>query len=151
MNFYTISHCAGGERVPSVLRTDVEASIEAVTSKPEAGGAKKIRDDFLTALKSHGWSDEFLVSKASDMTITALKNDVGLCLQTGNMARMYADLIKLQTLYLDGAIGSAIIVVPSQPVAALLGSNIAQASRLERELKIFEKAYNVPTLVYALE
>jgi hypothetical protein len=64
---------------------------------------------------------------------------------------MYADLIKLQTLYLNNAIKSAVIVVPSEPVAKKLGSNIAQSKRLERELDIFKKAYHVPTLIYALE
>ena len=85
------------------------------------------------------------------MTITSMKDEVGLCLQTGNMARMYADLIKLQTLYLDNAIKAAAIIVPSNPIAKLLGSNIAEAKRLERELKIFKKAYHVPTLVFGLE
>jgi len=42
-------------------------------------------------------------------------------------------------------------VVPSQEVAKVIGKNIAQAKRLERELEIFKKAYHVPTLVYALE
>jgi hypothetical protein len=85
------------------------------------------------------------------MTITSMKGEVGLCLQTGNMARMYADLMKLQALYLDNAIKAAAIVLPSQPIALLLGSNVAQAKRLERELEIFRKAYYVPTMVFALE
>jgi len=91
------------------------------------------------------------VAQGSDITITSMKSEVGLCLQTGNMARMYADLIKLQTLYLNNAIKSAVIVVPSEPVAKILGSNIAQAKRLARELDIFKKAYYVPTLIFALE
>lgn len=74
-----------------------------------------------------------------------------MCLQTGNFARVYADIIKLQTLYFDNAIGSAIIVVPSYEAAKLIGKNIAQSKRLERELEIFKKAYHVPTLIYALE
>ncbi len=85
------------------------------------------------------------------MTITSRKDNVGLCLQTGNVARMYADIIKLQVLYFDSGISSAAIVVPSQEVAKIIGKNIAQAKRLERELEIFKKAYHVPTLVYALE
>ena len=67
------------------------------------------------------------------------------------MARLYADMIKLQTLYLNNAIKSAVMVVPSAPVAKLLGSNVAQAKRLERELEIFKKAYHVPTLIFSLE
>lgn len=64
---------------------------------------------------------------------------------------MYADLIKLQTMYLDDAISAAIIILPSQPLALTLGDNIAQAGRLERELEIFRKAYHVPTVLAELQ
>jgi hypothetical protein len=145
------SHCAGAQVVPSHLKDEVAQSIKSVVIKPARGAAPRIRDAILGNLKASGWSGKFPVAKGSDITITAVREDVGLCLQTGNMARMYADLIKLQTLYLDNAIRAAVLVVPSEPVALLLGSNIAQAKRLERELSIFKKAYHVPTLIYALE
>jgi hypothetical protein len=145
------SHCAGAERVPTRLRDEVAAVIEAVDVRAEKGAAPRIRDAFLTNLKAEGWSGEVPVARGSDMTITSMKDGVGLCLQTGNMARMYADLVKLQTLYLDNAITSAIIVLPSQPLALQIGDNIAQAARLERELEIFRKAYHVPTLLMCLE
>lgn len=151
MNCTIHSHCAGSQAIPKVIQKEIEAAIKSVGVKPAPRAAPKIRDAFLAHLKSSGWSSEFAVSMDSDMTITSMKDNVGLCMQTGNMARMYADLIKLQTLYLDNAITSAAIVVPSQPVAALLGDNIAQATRLGRELAIFRKAYHVPTLIFALE
>jgi len=145
------SHCAGDKEIPSYLQQEITAAIAAVTVKPARGAAAKLRDAFLADLKTSGWSSEVDVSRDSGITITSIKDEIGLCLQTGNMARMYADLIKLQTLYLDNAIKAAAIIVPSQPVALLLGSNVAQAKRLERELDIFKKAYHVPTLVFALE
>lgn len=145
------SHCAGDASVPGYVQSELEQVIETVSVKPCIGAATKIRDAILTGLKSFGWSGKVPVAKGSDITITSIRDEVGLCLQTGNMARMYADLIKLQTLYLDNAIKSAIIIVPSEPLALQLGSNIAQAKRLERELEIFKKAYHVPTLVFALE
>lgn len=145
------SHCAGDKEIPAHLQKEIVAAIAALTVKPARGGARRLREVFLANLKGAGWSSEVDVSKDSGMTITSMKDEVGLCLQTGNMARIYADLIKLQTLYLDDAIKAAAIVVPSQPVAMLLGSNVAQATRLERELEIFKKAYHVPTLVFALE
>lgn len=151
MNCTLYSHCAGGQAIPKVIQKEIEASIKAITVKPAPRAAPNIRDAFLAHLKSSGWSSEVAVSMDSDMTITSMKDSVGLCMQTGNMARMYADLIKLQTMYLDNAIKSAAIIVPSQPMAALLGDNIAQATRLERELAIFRKAYHVPTLIFALQ
>ncbi|MBE2180190.1 MAG: hypothetical protein IAE97_06930 [Chthoniobacterales bacterium] len=151
MNCVLHSHCAGDKAIPKSTQKEIEAAIKAITVKPAPKAAPKIRDAFLAHLKSSGWSGEVAVSMDSDMTITSMKDNVGLCMQTGNMARMYADMIKLQTMYLDNAIKSAAIVVPSQPMAALLGDNIAQSTRLERELAIFRKAYHVPTLIFALE
>lgn len=145
------SHCGGDKILPATLQKEIDTAIAAVKVKPAVGAAAKMRDSFLGSLKGSGWSSEVSVSRDSDMTITSLKNGVGLCLQTGNMARIYADLMKLQAMYLDNSIKSAAIVLPSHPVAKLLGSNIAQAKRLERELEIFKKAYHVPTLVFALE
>lgn len=149
------SHCAGDATVPKHIQADIAQAIQSVVVKlglgTKIGGATKIRDALISNLKASGWSGKFSVAKGSDITITSMRDEVGLCLQTGNMARMYADLIKLQTLYLDNVIRSAVIIVPSEPVALLLGSNIAQAKRLERELDIFKKAYHVPTLVFALE
>lgn len=145
------SHCAGLDSVPDYIQTEIGNAINAVAIKSGLGTATKIRNTIIANLKVAGWSGTIPVAKGSDITITSLRDDIGLCLQTGNMARMYADLIKLQTLYLDNAIKAAVVVVPSEPVALSLGSNIVQAKRLERELKIFKKAYYVPTLVFALE
>jgi hypothetical protein len=151
VNFSTYSHCAGSSILPEGPRREIASAIEAISVVPGHGAAPKIRDSFLASLRAYGWSGEVPVSRHSDITITSLKNEVGLCLQTGNMARIYADLIKLQSMYLDNSIKAAAIVVPSYPVAVRLGSNIVQAQRLERELEIFKKAYHVPSLVFALE
>lgn len=151
MRYYTFSHCDGDKCIPANHQDDITKAISSVSAKVERGAATIIRGQILSKLKILGWSGEVKLASDSDMTVTSTKSDVGLCLQTGNMSRMYADLIKLQTMYLDNQINAAIILVPSQEVAKLLGSNIAQAKRLERELAIFRKAYHVPTLVYALE
>ena len=151
MKFSLHSHCSGDAAVPAALRKEVESAITAIPLRPSLGAAPKLRDAFLAHLKTSGWSSELAVAQGSDITITSVKNEIGLCLQTGNMARIYADLIKLQTLYLNNAIKAAVIVVPSEPAAKLLGSNIAQDRRLIRELDIFKKAYHVPTVIFALE
>lgn len=151
MKHYTFSHCDGEKSVPAIHKKDIVAAIAAVSAKPGPGAATTIRSQIISKLKALGWSGEIKLAADSDMTVTSTKSDIGLCLQTGNMSRMYADLIKLQTMYLDNQIKAAAIIVPSQEAAKLLGSNIAQAKRLEKELAIFKKAYHVPTIIYALE
>lgn len=151
MRYSIYSHCAGAERVPGDIQARIVAAIEAVEAKRERGAVRTIRAQLVQGVRERGWSGEVPVARGSDMTITSMQSGIGLCVQTGNMARVYADLIKLQTLYLDDAITAAVLILPSQPLALALGDNIAQASRLERELEIFRKAYHVPTLLYALE
>jgi len=151
MQYKTYSHCAGLEEVSPALRQEIITAINAIVVQPAKGAAPQVRVEFLDSIKESGWSDEVPVAESSDITITSIKNGVGLCLQTGNMSRMYADLVKLQTLYLNNSIKAAVYVLPSNPVAKQLGDNIAEATRLERELKIFKKAYHVPTVVFSLE
>ncbi len=151
MKYYTFGHCDGEKCIPARCKHDITTSITAVTVGAARGAASKIRSQLINELKVRGWSGEMKLAVDSDMTITSTKNDIGLCLQTGNMSRIYADLIKLQTMYFDNQIKAAMIIVPSQEAAKLLGSNIVQAKRLERELAIFRKAYHVPTIIYALE
>lgn len=151
MKHNNYSHLGGSDAVPSDVQKEVEMAISGVTVKPARGAAEKIRVEFIRGISAHGWTGEMPVAQESKISVTSTKNDVGLCLQTGNMSRIYADLLKLQTMYLKSAIKAAVIVVPSDPVAKKLGSNIANAKRLERELPIFSRAYSVPTLVYSLE
>lgn len=151
MKHTVYSHCAGDEHLPTILKQELGAAINSITVRPSRGAGKKIRDAITLKLREAGWTGEVAVSKGSNITITSVKDDVGLCLQTGNMGRLYADLMKLQTLYLNDSIKSAAIILPSKPVAKIIGDNIAEASRLERELEIFAKAYRVPTLVFAME
>ncbi len=151
MNFLVHSHCAGDQMFPSDLRKEIENAITVIDVFLKNGVATQIRNQFLTSLRIEGWAGELVLSPDSQITITSAKNDVGLCMQTGNMARMYADLLKLQTLYLNGSIKAAAFVLPSSPVASKLGSNIANATRLERELEIYKKVFYIPTLIFSLE
>lgn len=151
MKYLVHSHCDGNKNFSNPLKREIQKAIEGIDVFIKNGAARKIRDEFLAALVVAGWSGELVLSPDSNITITSSKSDVGLCLQTGNMARMYADLLKLQALYLNGSISCGALVLPSAPLAAKLGSNIANAARLERELEIFKKVYSLPTLVFSLE
>ena len=151
MKHVTYDHLSGAKKIPSAIRSEIEQAITAISVKPAAGAASKIRAAFLNGIGESGWPGEVPVCKDTNITVTSVKSDVGLCFQTGNVARIYADMLKLQTMYINSAIKSAVIVVPSYPVAKKLGSNIANSRRLENELRVFSLAYSVPTLVYSLE
>jgi hypothetical protein len=98
-----------------------------------------------------GWSEEAKLDPGSSITITSVLGSTGLCLQTGNMARVYADLLKLQLLFHRKKICGAILLVFAKQTATELGENIANFERLTKELKIFKEIITVPAIVFGLE
>lgn len=145
------SHRHGEQEVAPELRDDIKDAVEACPVKISRGNAGRLRDDIMERLLERGWSLEVMLDPASKISITSVKDRTGLCLQTGNMGRMYADLIKLQTLYLRESVRAGIMVVCGHEEARVLGDNLANSDRLLRELPIFERTITVPLMIASVE
>lgn len=97
----------------------------------------------------HGWADKIRVGN-SGLTINFLKEKVGICVQLGNVARTYADILKLAQLGKKNVIDIGVIVVPHKIESRLLGKNYARYDRLSAELAHFQDIINLPILVIGL-
>ncbi len=132
--------------IPSRQIKEIESSLKQIKIKKGAS-SKEIRVSILKSLTLLGWSEPVRISKNSKINVTSMKDQTALCLQTGNMGRFYADLLKLQKLFLDKKIKSAIYIIPDKLEAKKIGSNVANFERLCEELTIFQKIITVPMLV----
>lgn len=112
--------------------------------------SKDFRDTLLKSLGTFGWSNRVRIDQRSKINITSVLNDVGLCLQTGNMSRFYADLLKLETIYRKEIIQGAIYILPDKDWAKKLGANRANFERLVEELKIFEATVTIPIMIFGI-
>lgn len=144
-------HLAGPDFPMDELQHSVLDCINNVELNLEDAKAPKIRNTLLRELKSTGWSSEVRLSSSSGITITSMRQEIGLCLQTGNVSRIYADLLKVQYLFVHKRIRAAVIIVFKNRVAKEIGSNMANYERLVEELQIFKNVITVPTLVIGLE
>ena len=81
MNYFLHSHCDGEKVVPDILVNEITSAISAINVDSTQKIASQIRLSFLDQLKCYGWSSEVSVSNSSDITITSLKNYVGLLLK----------------------------------------------------------------------
>src|SRR5690349_6000177 len=115
--------------------------------KVRKGIAKTIRKELTTKLMEKAWPIKVRIDTNSRITITSLKENVGLCLQMGNMGRIYADLLKLQTTFLQNKIAAGIIILSVRRLAVKMGQNIANFERLVGELSIFSKTITMPLLI----
>lgn len=139
---------SGQQIVPDNARDSVIESIEEIGYTIERNDIRGFNKELLIKLRARGWSASYPLSVYSKISITSVFDTIGLCIQTGNVARSYADMLKLQALYTDGKISAGILVLPIKECADNFGSNIASYERFLRELSfVFSKVITVPLLV----
>lgn len=124
--------------------------LDTLEPKIEKGRARELREEVFAIFLRTGWSSRIRLNTHSQITITAVHSNVGLCLQTGNISRIYADLLKLEYLYRKDSIQRAGYIVPTRTVSRSLGSNLAYFERLVDELAMFDEIVTVPMIVVGL-
>jgi hypothetical protein len=112
----------------------------------------EIRNRIRRELTAEGWSEEILIApNFAGATIFSQKQDLAIQLQTGNISRVFYDLLKLQYLFVRGKIEAAALAVPTRAGALCLGSNIANFERLCSELHLYDRIITIPILVIGFE
>lgn len=129
----------------------LKAAISSVKISISKGSSKDLRVIIEDCLAELGWSQKVEITQSARINITSVKGKSGLCLQTGNMSRFYADLIKLEYLYKKGKIANAIYILPSKECALKLGSNLVNFDRFVSELQIFQNVITIPLSVIGLK
>lgn len=109
----------------------------------------KIKHSVSERFNYHGWADKVRIG-SSRLTISFLKSKVGVCFQIGNVARTYADVLKLKHLYDQDIIEVGVVIVPYQIESKKMGANYAKYDRLIGELELFKNIINMPIAVFAL-
>ena len=150
MDLITYSHQRKLEDWDDKKVASVVDVVRGTRIKVKGGCSSRLRETILKELRTKGWSSKVKLSHSSQITITAVNGDLALCIQTGNMSRFYADLLKLQYLYLRGSIISAVYVLPTKQNAKLMGSNLAHFERLVEELKLFAEIITIPIFVVGI-
>ena len=108
-----------------------------------------IKDIIGEKFEYNGWADKVPVAK-SKLTINYMKSKCGVCFQLGNVARTYADILKLMQLHYIKAIEVGIIIVPLKIESKKLGANYAQYERLEKEIKLYNDIIAVPIFLIGI-
>lgn len=144
-------HRSGLKVVPKDIVSDVEKIIWEINPTLSRKTVTNIKEAVRERLEKEGWTGEYRLDATSKITISSYLKGIGLCFQTGNVGRIYADLLKLQTLYTKGNITAGIILIPQIKTAKELGSNMANYERLIRELPIFSQVIIMPIVVIGFD
>ena len=144
MKTIVYSHRSGRNVVPENELDSILKVLNAINPRVRKNTVTEIRDKIVEGLDVLGWSGEYRLDVMSKISVSSYKNEIGLCVQTGNVSRIYADLLKLQALYLKGNIKVGIIILPQKELAVKLASNMASYERLIGELPIFNQVVSMP-------
>jgi len=121
----------------------------AITLQP--GVTPEIRRHVRDEFEKEGWAINVKIAPETDLSVFAVKDDLAVHLQTGNMSRAPYDLLKLEYLKTTDRIVGAALALPTKAGALQLGSNIAHADRIRNELSLFRHIITVPILLVAFE
>lgn len=127
------------------------AIFDTPTVRLRPGMTHEIRQHARREFENEGWAMNVKIDPDYDLRVFALRDDLAVHLQTGNMSRAPYDLLKLQYLYSSKRIEAAALALPTKAGALALGSNIAHADRVSTELKLFSCTITVPILMVAFE
>lgn len=124
---------------------------EAPAIKLREGCTAEIRNYVRKEFENAGWATSVKIDQDLGLSVFAMKDDIAFHLQTGNISRAAYDLLKLQHLYQSGRIEAAALAMPTKETALRLGSNIANADRIIKELELFNRTITVPIAVIAFK
>jgi hypothetical protein len=151
MNLRTFSHHCESEDWSDKEVAAILKLLRNLEFKIDPGCSSKLRERILSLFQSRGWSSKVKLSHATEISITAIKGKYGLCFQTGNMSRFYADLLKLQFLFQKSVISKALYLLPSKHNAKIIGSNVANYERMTKELQLFDEIITIPIFIIGID
>jgi restriction endonuclease BglII len=133
--------------------TIIQEITDALTACPYVFGKSsptQMKKYVANRLNSQGWTDKVRVSHKIRTTVNFMKSDIAFALQLGNVARTYADLLKIAYLENKGIIRLGVIALPSKKESTYLGANYAKFERFTDELDVYANIIKTPLYVVAL-
>ena len=145
-SFNTISefhNCSLSDFHESSLANLVEGlkEIEADYETP----IPRIKKDITKLFSDEGFITDVIIHPAHRLDVNGIKEDICFGAQLGNAARFYADVIKMQYLFIEGVITKAIYVTFTRDFIkkSYSGNNIS-FERAISEITLFKSIITLP-------
>ena len=151
MKYIIDSFNSGDNIVPNKFCDEISSLIVQTDCSSGKQALTEFRNNLPDQLMRLGWSDNVFLDMTSRINITSMREKTGLCVQTGNASRVYADLMKLQTLFVKNTILNGIFILPTAQTGRIIGQNVASYDRVIREMPIFKQVITLPLVIIGYE
>jgi hypothetical protein len=136
------------------LRDIASAALSAPSLSVHRGCSAEVRDHIDAFLGAQGWVSPVKIELGMGPELNALhpRCKVVLQVQTGNVARAFYDLMKMESLFTRRRAACGILAVPTSMAARVIGGNLASFDRVCEELQsLFFDQIRIPVLVAGFE
>lgn len=96
------------------------------------------------------WDHKGVLTDNLNLRYGYRKDGVQVETQFGNVARYYADIMKIEKAYREGIIDFGVMILPDKERANSMGTNIAYYERTEKELKEMREIISCPIILYGV-
>ncbi len=117
------------------------------------GVSRELKAHVGAVLARSGWAFDIRLGSGSQVSLSAFHHlGAGVQVQTGNVARAFYDLLKLQSMFDQERMKVGVMLLPTKAAARTLGDNIANfdRTRLEHDY-YFSNAIDLPLMMFAFE
>jgi hypothetical protein len=132
------------------IMKDILSAFNSCPYKLGSDSPSKVKEYVGEILNSKGWADKVKIDSRLRLSINYVKDDYGVALQLGNVARVYADLFKLSYLEHVKIIKAGILIVPCQYESKLMGGNYACYEKTVSELEVMHSVVRMPLLILGI-
>jgi hypothetical protein len=134
------------------LLTQITGALEAPSVRVGRASSNAVKSHIEDFLRAKGWASPVDVAPNFDLRLNLMRQRTVLQVQTGNIARAFYDLMKMQSLHYQGRAECGVLIVPTAEAARTMGSNLAQFERVRHELEgVFYRQITMPVFIAGFE
>jgi len=134
------------------LHAEITRALDAPELSVAPGCSRRVKRHVALELGNKGWASPMMVDATLDLEVNFGKDACLLQVQTGNIARAFYDLMKMQSMFEHQRADCAVLVVPTRRAARIIGGNLAQFERVKEELEAaFYDQIGVPVYLIGFE
>ena len=145
-NTYSINNAFDLINRNKIIFSEIEEIINNCQIRFTKGSPKVIKDYFNENFSNNLWIQGVKLG-TSNLSINYIKENIGICLQIGNVARTYADILKLNYFINREILDVGVLIVPHALESRKLGNNYANFERLKNEFNLFSSILSYPLLI----
>ncbi len=114
------------------------------------GAMKDLIHDFLD---QKGYAFKIKTHFDNDYKLTALKNELGVSVQMGNIGNFAFDILKMNDAARNNVISKGIFFLPTKDAAEKIGQtgNNATFDRITDKYEYFSRQLNLPVCIYGVD